>query len=508
MRDIATTVAQWCAEGRRFALATVIAVTGSAPRPPGTALAVDAAGTAIGGVSGGCVEGAVYDACQRVLDGADPQVHTFGYSDADAFAVGLTCGGSVSVFVTPVDPGDPAITAAARELMAGNGVALARIVSGPGTGRALAVEADLPPVSSGPYEGTKASGAQGESGVHRGLEVEADLPPVGSGPYEGAKASGAQGESGVHRGLEVEADLPPVGSGPYEGAKASGAQGESGLHRGLEVDVPAVSSGPDEGAKAPGAQEESGAGGALAVAGESRSGAARKPVDGGISAGDVDPGSRAHGSLGEAKLDAEVVGRARELLAGGRFGRFDVDGRGILVEAYPPPPRLLVFGAVDFAADVVRLAKQLGYRVVVCDARGVFATPQRFPEADEIVVQWPHRYLDGITVDAATAICVLTHDAKFDIPLLERALRSEAGYIGAMGSRRTHRDRLRRLRDSGVEESALRRLRSPIGLDLGGRSSQETALSILAEITALHHGASAGFLSETDAPIHKTPAMS
>ncbi|HZE39759.1 MAG TPA: XdhC family protein [Stackebrandtia sp.] len=476
MRDIATTVAQWCAEGRRFALATVIAVTGSAPRPPGTALAVDAAGTAIGGVSGGCVEGAVYDACQRVLDGADPQVHTFGYSDADAFAVGLTCGGSVSVFVTPVDPGDPAITAAARELMAGNGVALARIVSGPGTGRALAVEADLPPVSSGPYEGTK--------------------------------ASGAQGESGVHRGLEVEADLPPVGSGPYEGAKASGAQGESGLHRGLEVDVPAVSSGPDEGAKAPGAQEESGAGGALAVAGESRSGAARKPVDGGISAGDVDPGSRAHGSLGEAKLDAEVVGRARELLAGGRFGRFDVDGRGILVEAYPPPPRLLVFGAVDFAADVVRLAKQLGYRVVVCDARGVFATPQRFPEADEIVVQWPHRYLDGITVDAATAICVLTHDAKFDIPLLERALRSEAGYIGAMGSRRTHRDRLRRLRDSGVEESALRRLRSPIGLDLGGRSSQETALSILAEITALHHGASAGFLSETDAPIHKTPAMS
>ncbi|MGH8878983.1 MAG: XdhC family protein, partial [Stackebrandtia sp.] len=213
------------------------------------------------------------------------------------------------------------------------------------------------------------------------------------------------------------------------------------------------------------------------------------------------------GSLGEAATDTAAVERARELLASGRFGHFTLGERDVLVESYPSPPRLLVFGAVDFAAAVVRAGKFLGYRVTVCDARAVFATNRRFPEADEVIVDWPHRYLDESSTDERTAVCVLTHDPKFDIPLLERALRLPLGYVGAMGSRRTHRDRVRRLRDAGLTETELARLHSPIGLDLGGRGPEETALSIAAEIVARRHGAHGGFLSATDDPIHRQPAI-
>jgi len=163
---------------------------------------------------------------------------------------------------------------------------------------------------------------------------------------------------------------------------------------------------------------------------------------------------------------------------------------------------MLVFGAIDFAAAVARVGKLLGYRVTVCDARPVFATAKRFPEADEVVVEWPHRYLARTEVDGQTVICVLTHDPKFDVPLLEVALRTDAAYIGAMGSRRTHDDRLARLREEGVTEDELARLASPIGLDIGARTPEETAVSIAAEIVAHRWGGSGARLTDTAGPIH------
>ena len=163
---------------------------------------------------------------------------------------------------------------------------------------------------------------------------------------------------------------------------------------------------------------------------------------------------------------------------------------------------MLVFGAIDFAAAVARAGKFLGYRVTVCDARPMFATRARFPDADEVVVDWPHRYLAQTPIDARTVICVLTHDPKFDVPLLEVALRTPAGYIGAMGSRRTHDDRLARLREAGLTEDELARLRSPIGLDLGARTPEETAVSVAAELIQLRWGGSGQPLTDTTGRIH------
>jgi len=140
--------------------------------------------------------------------------------------------------------------------------------------------------------------------------------------------------------------------------------------------------------------------------------------------------------------------------------------------------------------------------VTVCDARGVFTTAKRFPDADEVIVKWPHKYLEEITVDPRTAICVLTHDPKFDVPLLRVALATEAGYIGAMGSRRTHDDRMAKLREVGVPEDQLARLRSPIGLDLRARTPEETAVSIAAELIQLRWGGSGQALTETEGTIH------
>ena len=174
----------------------------------------------------------------------------------------------------------------------------------------------------------------------------------------------------------------------------------------------------------------------------------------------------------------------------------------VFVNAFAPPPRMLVFGAIDFAAAVARVGKFLGYHVTVCDARPVFATRARFPGADEVVVDWPHRFLAGAEVDARTVICVLTHDPKFDVPVLEVALRTPAGYVGAMGSRRTHADRLERLRAIGLTEAELARLRSPIGLDLGARTPEETAVSIAAELIQLRWGGTGQALTSTDGRIH------
>src|SRR5260221_10783260 len=165
-----------------------------------------------------------------------------------------------------------------------------------------------------------------------------------------------------------------------------------------------------------------------------------------------------------------------------------MDELSVFVQSFAPPPRMLVFGAIDFAAGVARIGKFRGYRVAVCDARPVFATTARFPDADEVVTDWPHRYLLGITTDDRTVICVLTHDPKFDVPVLEVALRAPAAYIGAMGSRRTHEDRLKRLGEAGLTSDELARLRSPVGLDLGARTPEETAVAIAAELIQLRWG--------------------
>jgi xanthine dehydrogenase accessory factor len=224
----------------------------------------------------------------------------------------------------------------------------------------------------------------------------------------------------------------------------------------------------------------------------------------------VRAGQASAGSLGDEKLDRAAVTRAAGLLHAGRSGVVDVgtaDGycgtpMTLLVESNTPAPRMLVFGAVDHAAALARIGTFLDYRVTVCDARPTFATPDRFPYADEVVVDWPHRYLQAQQLDRGTVICVLTHEAKFDVPLLTTALRLPVAYVGAMGSRRTHDQRLARLREAGLTERELSRLHSPIGLDLGARTPQEVALSIAAEIVAHRHGGT-GVPLRTGVPLHR-----
>ncbi|MGW4205613.1 XdhC family protein, partial [Streptomyces sp. NPDC004726] len=225
----------------------------------------------------------------------------------------------------------------------------------------------------------------------------------------------------------------------------------------------------------------------------------------------VRPDGSYDGTLGgRPALDRTAAAEAGALLHTGRTGTVVLGEDGgrcvspltLLVESSVPPPRMIVFGAVDFASALVKAGRFLGHHVTVCDARPVFATRARFPEADEIVVDWPHRYLQGTRVDSRTALCVLTHDPKFDVPLLELALRLPVAYVGAMGSRRTHEDRERRLREAGVGERELARLHSPIGLDLGARTPEETALSIAAEIVADRRGGSGVPLSGARIPIH------
>ena len=218
------------------------------------------------------------------------------------------------------------------------------------------------------------------------------------------------------------------------------------------------------------------------------------------------------GTLGDEDLDRVVARDALGELAAGRSGVRHYGEHGeareeslrVFIEAFASPPRMLLFGAVDFTLALVRVAKVLGYRVTVCDAREVFATTQRFPLADEVVVDWPDRLLAevGPELRRRDAICVLTHDVKFDVPAIVAALRTSVGYIGVMGSRRTHKDRLERLVEAGVTDEEMARLRSPIGLDIGARTPEETAISIVSEIIALRTGRSTRALSDTDGPIH------
>ena len=314
-------------------------------------------GSVSGSVSGGCVEGAVYELATEVAQTGTPRLERYGVSDDDAFAVGLTCGGIIDVFVESLSQATfPELGAVADDIGEHRPVAVATVIAHP------------------------------------------DRTWVG-------------------RRLVVRPTPSPVA-----------------------------------------------------------------------------------GSLGSARADAAVADDARGLLA---VGRSDVlqygpdgqrlgEGLEVFVASYAPRPRMLVFGAIDFAAALAQQGSFIGYRVTVCDARAVFATRARFPAAEHVVVDWPHRYLDAQAkagaIDENTVICVLTHDPKFDVPVLDVALRLDVAYVGAMGSRRTHDERMDRLRAAGLSDAELSRLSSPIGLDLGARTPEETAVSIAADIIATRWG--------------------
>ncbi len=232
----------------------------------------------------------------------------------------------------------------------------------------------------------------------------------------------------------------------------------------------------------------------------------------------VVPGQPPMGSLGHPELDRIVARDTLAELEAGRSGvrHYGPEGQttpedlvntptiSVFVESWAPPPQMWIFGAVDFTAALSRVAKVLGYRVIVCDAREIFATRRRFPAADEVVVSWPGPLFDtrGTQLGSRDAVCILTHDPKFDVPAVQGALATNVGYVGVMGSRRTHDKRVQRLREVGLDETQLARLMSPIGLNLGARTPEETAISICAEIIARRTGRVAPSLRDADGPIH------
>ncbi|MBN3457822.1 XdhC family protein [Mycobacterium sp. DSM 3803] len=370
MRDVLADLIEVWRTGGTAGVATVVRTFRSAPRPPGAAMVVAPDGTVSGSVSGGCVEGAVYELAGEVVADGAPVLQRYGVSDDDAFAVGLTCGGVLDVFVEAVSQRTfPELEMLLADIDAHRPAAVATVIAHPDPAR-------------------------------------------------------------VGRRLVIRSD--------------------------------AVT-----------------------------------------------------GTLGTERADAAVTDDARGLLDTGRSGVLTLgpdgerrgEGMDVFVASFAPRPRMLVFGAIDFAAAVARQGSLLGYRVTVCDARPVFATQARFPTADEVVVEWPNRYLAqqaaAGAIDGRTVICLLTHDPKFDVPLLEVALRLPAiGYIGAMGSRRTHEDRIARLREAGLTDDEIGRLSSPIGLDLGARTPEETAVSIAAEIIAQRWGGTGRRLAETGGRIH------
>jgi len=222
------------------------------------------------------------------------------------------------------------------------------------------------------------------------------------------------------------------------------------------------------------------------------------------------------GTLGNEALDRVVIRDMSGELEAGRTGTRHYGPTGeareedltIFIESFAPPPQMLIFGAVDFTAALVRVAKVLGYHVTVCDARAVFATTKRFPQADVIETQWPDKLLHtvGSSLGVRDAVCVLTHDNKFDVPAITASLKTNVGYIGVMGSRKTHENRTARLIEAGVTEEEFKRIMSPIGSDIGARTPEETAISICAEIIALRTGRQAHSLKETSGPIHELSA--
>ena len=350
MKEILSELQAWSQRGDRIALATVVDVHRSAPRPPGAKMAVNQDGEIAGSVSGGCVEGAVVEIAERVLGGDPPRLVHFGIADSEAWDVGLPCGGEIDVWVQA-------------------------------------------------YEAS---------------------------PLEAAARSG-------QRLAEIT-----LLEGSRPGAKLI-----------------------------------------------------------------VDPDGRTAGSLGAPELDDEAARLAGELLwteASERHG-------SLFVDVVAPAPRLILFGAVDVAAAVCRLARAVGWRPFVVDPRARFATPSRFPDAEAVVAAWPREAFEQLGgIDPATSIAVLTHDPKLDDAALQLALRSPARFVGAMGSRRAQAKRRERLLELGVSDEELQRLAAPLGLDLGAINREETALSILSEIVAARHGRSGGRLKQAAGRIHEVGA--
>jgi xanthine dehydrogenase accessory factor len=344
MDEILQDVTRWHAGGERVAIATVVATRRSAPRPVGAKLAVSESGELAGSVSGGCVEGDVFEHAREVIRSGEPKLLTYGIEDEQAWNVGLPCGGEIDVFVEP----------------------LGEILD--------------------------------------------------------------RGERGV---------VLTVVEGDALGAKAY---------------VP-------------------------------------------------DGGRAAAGGVPQ-----EALYRAQDLIRAGRSRVLEIDGGRVFAEVYGPPPRLVVIGAVDTADALCRAAKLLGWETIVADARGKFATRERIPHADRLIVEWPAEALAQIAPDHATAILVLTHEEKFDIPALQAALASDAFYVGALGSRRNQERRREKLLAAGVHEADLERISGPCGLDIGASSQSETALSILAEIVALRAGRSGSRLRESGNRIHAEAA--
>lgn len=363
MREVASILRTWFQQGLPFAMATVTRTWSSAPKPPGAVMAVMASGEVAGSISGGCVEGAVYELALDVLATGRSVLEVYGVADEEAYSVGLTCGGTIEVFIELVDANTfPEFLLLLDEIDSGNPVSLATVL---------------------------------HPGAIRG------------------------------RRLLIHPDT------------FSGSLGNDGLTRG-------------------------------------------------------------------------ALNHGRGLLAAGRnatihlgkYGELLDNATTIFIASFTPPRRMYIFGAIDFAGAMVRMGKFLGFQVTLCDARSIFATRLRFPEADEIVVRWPHEFLSEAVIDERTVICILTHDPKFDVPLLQVALASPAAYVGAMGSRRTHDMRTANLKRLGVPQSKLTRLSSPIGLDLGARTPEETAVSIAAEIIASAWGGSGKPLHSMETPIH------
>lgn len=362
MRDILDGLIAWRARGEPFALATVVKTWNSAPRPPGTTMAVSATGEVLGSISGGCVEGETYELAREAIHSGRAALTRFGVTDDDAFASGLTCGGIIDVFIEPVDEVHyPAFDRVLDAIKGHRPTVVATVTSGAAVGQHLAMDETGFTVSAG----------------------------------------------------------------------------------GLESDKSVVS-----------------------------------------------------------RMAAMLTRSATDVVDGGP-GTGPQTSASVFIQSFAPPPRMIVFGAIDFAASVADIGKFLGYHVTVCDARSVFATAARFPDVDRLVVDWPHRFLLNERVEENTVLCVLTHDPKFDIPLLKVALETPASYIGVMGSRRAHARRLEALRDEGVADWQLARLSSPIGLDLGARTSEETAVSIAAEIIAAARGATGVPLREGQGAIHR-----
>ncbi len=357
--------------GGTAGLATVVSVAGSAPRRPGAPMLITPDGRLVGGVSGGCVEGEVHQLAQEAVRDRIPRLVSYGMSGADAFAVGLPCGGTIEVFVEPVDARSfPELPLLIDLLRAGTPVVVATVIEHPrraAVGRRVLVTADA------------AVGAAGSPPDDARIRDEA-------------------------RTLLRAANAGPAGPAGGTTVRLPSARG--------------------------------------------------------------------------------------------------ADMR-LLLLPHVPPPRMLVFGANDFAAALVPQVRLLGYRTTVCDARPVFATPDRFPDADEVVVAWPHRHLAEQAaagrLDPRTAVVSLSHDPRFEVPLLAAALRLPLGYVGAMGSRRSHTERVARLRAAGLTERQLSALSSPIGLGLATRTPAETAVSIAAELILLTRGGQAARRSPASA---------